>query len=79
MTTEATGRRDAGAHRRGETGRRGVTSFGLFWLAFLSLVGSVVAIAFAQFRVSHPAPWISMGLSAAAVVLSAVAVLVRHR
>jgi hypothetical protein len=47
--------------------------------AFMLLLGSAGAVALGQFTANHRAPWISIGLSAAAVVCTAIAVLMRPR
>jgi membrane protein YdbS with pleckstrin-like domain len=47
--------------------------------AFLLLVGSAVAVALGQFTASHRAPWVSIGLSAAAVVGTVVALAMHPR
>jgi hypothetical protein len=56
-----------------------LTAFGVFWIAFLLLWLSGAALWVAQFRDNHAAPWVSMGLAAAAVVCTATAVSLRDR
>jgi len=51
----------------------------VFGIAFLLLIGSAAAVALGQFTASHRAPYISMGLSLAAVVCTVIAVLKRPR
>jgi len=50
---------------------------GAFWFAFLLLLGAAASVAAAQFTGSRLAPWISMGLSAGAVVFALLALTVR--
>ena len=54
-------------------------SFKAMVLGFVLLLASAGTIAFAQLRASHVAPWISVGLSAAVVVLTALALFLRPR
>ncbi len=61
------------------TGRRRlrIRPLGVFWFAFLLLLGAAASVALAQFTGSRLAPWISMGLSAGAVVFVVVALALR--
>jgi hypothetical protein len=51
-----------------------LSAFGVFWIAFVLLLLAGAALWVAQFRDNHAAPWVSMGLAAAAVVCTATAV-----
>jgi hypothetical protein len=55
------------------------TPFGMFVVAFVLLLGSAGAIAWGQFLASSKAPWVSIGLSAAAVVATVLALFLRPR
>jgi hypothetical protein len=63
----------------GAAGRRGfrIRPVGAFWFAFLLLLGAAASVAAAQFTGSRLAPWISMGLSAGAVIFALVALTIR--
>ncbi len=73
---------DRAARRRAQRGffRRlwPPTSFGLFSVGFLFLLASAGAIAVGQFAASPRAPWVSMGLSGAAVIMTAAALFRRR-
>jgi hypothetical protein len=62
--------------------RRG-PSIGVFSVAFVLLLAAAAAVAWGQFSTnisqSHLAPWVSMGLSVAAVLACVVALVLRRR
>jgi len=68
-------RRKAGKRRR----RRWPTSFGKILFAFVLLLGSAGTIVFAQLAASGTAPWVSTGLSAAAAIVTILALAQRRR
>jgi hypothetical protein len=74
---------ESGEERVGAARRRGlrsrVTPFVVFAAAFVFLIGAAVAVGLAQFRSGSAAPWTSIGCSAAAVLLSAVAIFMPRR
>jgi len=54
-----------------------IRPIGAFWVAFVLLLGAAASVAAAQFTGSRNAPWISIGLSAGAVVFAVVAIVMR--
>jgi hypothetical protein len=48
-------------------------------VGFILLLGSAGTVVFAQLRASHVAPWVSIGLSGAAIVVTALALVLRPR
>ena len=60
---------------RGWLGRHRPSSFGMFAIGFLFLLGAVAAVGFAQFTSSGIAPWLSIGYSGVAVICTVVALL----
>jgi hypothetical protein len=54
-----------------------ITSMSLYVVAFLLLLGAATAVGVAQFTASTKAPWVSVGLSGAAVAFTMAAIMVR--
>ena len=63
----------------GSGSRSRLTPVVVFAAAFVLLIGAAVAVGLAQFRSGSAAPWVSIGCSAAAVLLSAVAIFMPRR
>jgi len=66
--------------RRGaKRARRRLTPFGVIIAAFVLLVGSAGTVVYAQLAANGTAPWVSTGLSAAAIATTVLAVALRRR
>ena len=65
--------------RTSKRARRRPRPFGAIIAAFVLLVGSAGTVVFAQLAANGTAPWVSTGLSAAAIATTVLAVALRRR